>query len=84
MSFSDFVQKFKLKNKAISNIKKQQVLGSIGLDNVGIYLRDGPFSGDIGIVNLHPYRTSHWFYTETNIILIVTIVYVQKNYLYLL
>ena len=42
-----------MRNKATSNIKRQQVLSSIGLDNVGIYLRDGPFSTDIGIVLLH-------------------------------
>ena len=44
MSFNDFVKKFDLKNKATSNIKIQKVLTSIGLDNVKIYLRDGPFS----------------------------------------
>ena len=49
------MKKYILKNKTTTNIKKiQQVLGSIGLDNVGIYLRDGPFSSEIGIVNLHP------------------------------
>ena len=60
MTFNDFVQKFNLKNKAISNIKIQQVLGSIGLHNVGIYLRDGPFKTDVGIVNLHPNRGTQW------------------------
>ena len=60
MSFNDFVRKHDLKNKATSNIKLQQVLSSIGLDNVGIYLRDGPFSKEIGVVNLHPSRASHW------------------------
>ena len=59
MSFNDFVQKYKLK-KAASKIKIQQVLGSIGLDYVGIYLRDGLFSSDIGIVNLHPSKGTHW------------------------
>ena len=53
LTFNDFIKKFKLKNKATSNIKIQQVLNSIGLNNVGIYLRDGPFSTDIGIVNRH-------------------------------
>ena len=43
MTFHDFVQNYNLKNKATSNIKIQQVLGSIRLDNVGVYLRDGPF-----------------------------------------
>ena len=54
MSFNDFIKKHKLKNKATSNIKIQKVFSFIGVDNVGIYLRDGPFSSDIGIVNLHP------------------------------
>ena len=58
--FNDFVKKFDLKNKATSNIKIQKVLSSIGLDNVNIYLRDGPFSCDIGIVNIHPSKGSHW------------------------
>ena len=60
ITFNDFVHKYKLKNKATSNIKIQQILDSIGLNNVGIYLRDGPFSSDIGIVNLHPSKGTHW------------------------
>ena len=43
ITFNDFIQKHNLKNKATSNIKIQQVLNSNGLNNVGIYLRDGPF-----------------------------------------
>ena len=31
------------------------------MNNVGIYLRDGPFESDIGIVNLHPSEGTHWF-----------------------
>ena len=58
--FNDFVKKYKLKDKATSNINSQQVLCSIGLDNVGIFLRDGVFSGDIAIVNLHPSKGTHW------------------------
>ena len=60
ITFDDFIKKHNLRNKATSNIKKQQVLNSFGLNNVNIYLRDGPFSSDIGIVNLHPTRGSHW------------------------
>ena len=38
-----------------------------GLDNVGINLRDGPFIFDIGIVNLHPSKGTHWVvYTNEN------------------
>ena len=67
MTFNDFIKKHNLKNKATSNIKIQQVLNSIGLNNVGIYLRDEPFESDIGSVNLHPFRGSHWvFYINEN------------------
>ena len=68
MSLNDFVKKFDLKNKATSNIKIQKVLTSIGLDNVGIYLRDGQFSSNIGRVNLHPLKGTHW------------VVYMNENY----
>ena len=68
MTFIDFVKKFNLKNKATSNIKIQQVLNSIGLNNIEIYLRDGPFSSDIGIVNLHPSKGTHW------------VCYIDENY----
>ena len=68
MTFNDFIKKYKLKNKATSNIKIQQVLNSIGLNNVGIYLRDGLFESDIGIVNLHPLKGTHW------------ISYINENY----
>ena len=60
MTFNDFVHKCNLKNKATSNIKNQQVLSSIGLDNTGIFLRDGLFSSDIGFDNLHPDKELHW------------------------
>ena len=62
------LKKYKLKDKATSNIKIYQVLDSIGLNNVEIYLRDGPFSSDIGIVNLHPSRGTHW------------VCYINENY----
>ena len=60
LTFNDFLHKRKLKNKATSNIKIEQILASIGLDNVGIYLRVGPVSSDIGIVILHPSGGTHW------------------------
>ena len=68
MSFNEFIKKHNLRNKATSNIKTQQVLNSIGLNNVGIYLRDGPFSSGIGIVNLHPSKGTHW------------VCYINENY----
>ena len=68
LTFNDFIKKYNLKNKATSNIKIQQVLSSLSLNDVGIYLRDGPFSSDIGIVNLHPSRGTHW------------VCYINENY----
>ena len=62
MGFNDFVNKYNLSDKAKLNIKIQKVLTSIGLDNVNIYIRDGPFSSDIGIVNLHPSKGTHWVF----------------------
>ena len=67
--FNDFIKKYNLKNKATSNIKIYEVLKKIGLDSkVVIYLRDGPFSSHIGIVNLHPSKGSRW------------VVYINENY----
>ena len=60
MTFTDSVHKYKFKNEATSNIKNYQVLSSSFLNDVGIYPRDGPFSSDIGIVNLHPFQGTHW------------------------
>ena len=60
MTFNEFIKKHNLKNKATSNIKIQKVLDSLTINNVGIYLRDGLFSSDIGIVNLHPEKGTHW------------------------
>ena len=60
MTFNEFIKKYNLKNKATSNKKIQQVLSSLSLNDVGIYLRDGPFKSDKGIVNLHPSKGTHW------------------------
>ena len=60
MTFNDFGHKYNLTNKPTSNIKVYQVLSSLNLNDVGIYLRDGPFKTDIGIVNLHPSKGTHW------------------------
>ena len=68
MTFNGFIKKHNLKNKATSNIKIQQVLSSLSLNDIGIYLRDGPFESDIGIVNLHPSKGTHW------------ICYINENY----
>ena len=44
ITFNDFIKRFNLKNKATSNIKIKNILSSLSLNDVGIYLRDGPFS----------------------------------------
>ena len=60
MTFNDFVHKYGLRNKPTANIKIFELLKKIGLDSkVGIYLRDGNFSSNYGIVNLHPSKGSH-------------------------
>ena len=43
MTFIEFIEEYK-KNKVTSNIKLQHVLSSLGLSDVGIFLRDGPSS----------------------------------------
>ena len=60
MLFNDFFQKYGLKNKATTNIKTYQVLSSLSWSDIGMYLRDGPFESELGIVNLHPPRGAHW------------------------
>ena len=68
MKFNDFIKKYKLKNKPTSNIKIQNILSSLSLNDVGIYSRDGPFKSDIGVVNLHPSKGTHW------------VCYINENY----
>ena len=68
ITFNDFIKKFNLKNKATSNRKIQKILSSLSLDDVGIYLRDGPFESDIGFVSLHPSKGTHW------------VCYINENY----
>ena len=69
ITFNEFIKNFVLKSKATSNIKIYEVLKKIGLDSkVGICLRDGSFSSDVGIVNLHPSKGTHW------------VCYINENY----
>ena len=60
MTFNDFIKKYNLRNKLTSNIKIQQVFSSLSLNDVGIYLGDGLFESNVGIVNLHPLKGTHW------------------------
>ena len=79
MTFNDFIKKYNLKNKPTSNIKIQQTLSSLGLNDVGIYLRDGVLKSDKGIVNLHPSKGSHWVcYINENYFDIYGVTYPKK------
>ena len=60
MTFNEFVQEYKLKIKAKSNIEIQQVLFSLNFNVIKIYWRNGPISSYIGIVTLHPLEGTHW------------------------
>ena len=60
ITFNDFIKKHNLKNKATSNIKIQQVLSYLCLNDVRIFLPDGPFESNVGNVNLHPSKGTHW------------------------
>ena len=60
ISYNDFFRNYSLKNKATSYTKIQQIVSSSSLSDVGICLREGPFESDIGIVNLHPRKGTHW------------------------
>ena len=61
ITFNDFIQKYKVKNEATSNVKIHEVLKKIGLDSkVGIFLRDDDFPTNYGIVNIHLRRGTHW------------------------
>ena len=49
-------------------MKIQEILSSLSLNDVGIYLREGPFESNIGIVNLHPSKGTH------------SVCYINENY----
>ena len=68
MSFNEFIIEYILKNKATSNLENQQILSSLSLSDVGIYLRGGPFKNHIRIVNLNPSKVTH------------CVVYINENY----
>ena len=81
MSFNDFVQKYKLKNQATSNIKIQQVISSIGLVNIKIYLTDGSLESAIGFVNYILIKKPIRYYKQTKIILIHIVLFLLKSHL---
>ena len=74
ISSNEFVHKDKIKIKATSNIKIYQVFSYLCLIDVGIYLLDGPFSGDVGIVNLDRIKGTHWvLYVNENFFIVMVV-----------
>ena len=59
LTFKEFIKEFNLKNKATSNIKIQNILNKLNV-KCHIYMRDDNFTTTVGIVNLHPYKGTHW------------------------
>ena len=53
-SFRDFINDFKVRNKATSNKEICHVLSFLSSNGIGICLTDRLFGSDVGIVNLHP------------------------------
>ena len=60
LSFKDFVEKYRLKNEATSDIKIKEILKLMNITECGIYMRDDKFTTPAGIVNLHPSVGTHW------------------------
>ena len=61
MLFNKFVHKYALKQKATSDMETQNILSSLSLSDMKIFLRNGPFSKDLGICNLHPSKIPHFY-----------------------
>ena len=82
---SHFINKSYLNEKLISNIKVYQILCSICLNNIVIYLRDGPFESDMRIVFFCILQKEHiGLHEKTKITLIVMDLSVPRDYLNLL
>ena len=59
LSFNHFVHKHILQNKAWSVIESQQIFPSLCLRDVGVCLRDGPFTTDAGVLIVYPSNRTH-------------------------
>ena len=60
LSFKEFVEKYRIKNEATSNVKIKEILDILKLNSTGIHKRDDNFTTPSGIVNLHPTKGTHW------------------------
>ena len=59
LSFKEFVNKYRLKNEATSNVEIKEILKLMNT-SCGIYMKDDKFITTSGIVNLHPTKGTHW------------------------
>ena len=75
MSFNDFLHKYGSKKRVTSNIENQQIFSFLSLNDVVIYLGDGPFSIVMGIVNLHTFQGTHGGFKFKKAILIHMVVH---------
>ena len=60
LSFKKNVEKYKLTNEAIFNVKIKESLKLMNITECGKYMRDDKFTTPSGIVNLHPSVGTHW------------------------
>ena len=54
LSFSEFIHKYSLQNRVTLNVKNQNIPSSLTLNDVEIFLRDGPINIGIVIISFHP------------------------------
>ena len=76
LSLKEFVEKYRLKNEATSNVKIKERLNEIG-SPAGVFMRDDKFTTTAGIVNLHPTKGTHWLCLLPSFILILMAVNLQ-------
>ena len=69
LSFKEFVDKYRLKNEATSNVEIKEILKLMNT-SCGIYMRDDKFITTSGIVNLHPTKEHIGLCLLTSFILI--------------
>ena len=83
LSFKEFVEKYGLKNEALSNVKKEILdkLTILVASPTGIYMRDDKFTTTSGIVNLHPTKGTHWVMFVNEFFFIHMDVHLQLIYL---
>ena len=75
-SFNDFHNEYNAENKATSIIKIQSICSG-----VDIFLKDCAFQSDIGKLDLHPIKGTHWDAYLAKFFFIHMVVHFLKKYL---